>query len=115
MEVDRGETAVSDGAGAQASIDQAQSSETAEQVRQARFQSLGNLFDVYQGHVPHSALDAAVVRPVQSTTLGCLLLIDLLRLAYAANGAAEPNPDIDWHHLKSSWRSDNEYTPYESR
>jgi hypothetical protein len=41
-------------------------------------------------------------------------LIDLLRLAYAANRTTKPNPDIDRHHLKSSRHSDDEYTPNES-
>jgi hypothetical protein len=31
--------------------------------------------------------------------LGCLFLIDPLRLAYAANGTAKPNPDIDGHRM----------------
>lgn len=47
----------------------------------------------------NSALDSTVVRPVQSAALGRLFLIDSLRLAYAANGATEPYPDIDGHRL----------------
>jgi hypothetical protein len=76
------------------------SSETAEQVRQGRFQAFGHLFDVYQRDVPDSALDAAVVRPVEPAALCRLFLIDPLCLAYAANGATEPNPDVDGHHLE---------------
>lgn len=34
------------------------------------------------------------------TQLGRLLLIDALGFAYATNGMAEPNPDVDGHHLK---------------
>lgn len=51
---------------------------------------------------------------METATLRCLFLIDPLRLAYAANCTAKPNPDIDRHHLKSSRRLDDEYTPNES-
>lgn len=89
-------------------------SKAAEQVRQTGFQTLWHFLDVYQRHVPHPALEATVVGSVQPATLCSLFLIDPLRLAYAADRTAEPNPDIDRHHLKSSWWSDNEYTPNES-
>jgi hypothetical protein len=86
----------------------------AEEVGQARLQTLGHLFDVHKRDVPYPALDTAVVGPVDATALGCLFLIDSLRLTYATNGTAEPNPDIDGHHLESSRCSDDEYTLYES-
>jgi len=79
-------------------------SKTAEQVREGRFQAFGHLFDVDQRDIPDSALNATVVRSVESATLGRFLLIDLLRLAYAANRTAKPNPNVDRHHLKSSRR-----------
>jgi hypothetical protein len=37
---------------------------------------------------------------MEPAPLGCLFLIDSLRLTYAANGSPEPNPDIDGHHLE---------------
>ncbi len=72
-------------------------SETVEQVRQASFQALGNLFYVHQRNIPHTALDSAVVCPVQSATLCRLLLIDLLFLADATDCTAKPDANIERH------------------
>jgi hypothetical protein len=88
--------------------------ETCEQFWQACFESLRHFFDVYQGDVSHSALNATVVGPVQSATLGRLFLIDPLRLTEAANRTAKTNPDIHGHRLQSSRRADDGYTPDES-
>ena len=46
----------------------------AQQVRQARFQALGNLFDVHQRNIVYPALNAGVVCPVQAATLRCVFL-----------------------------------------
>jgi hypothetical protein len=74
-------------------------SNATEQVGQAPSQALRNPLDVHKGDVPHSALDAAVVRPVQSASFRCLFLIDLLLLAEASDSAAKTNADVDRHRL----------------
>ena len=71
--------------------------ETAEQVRQARFQALGHLFDVYQRDVSDTPLNSAVVCPVKSATLCRLFLIDLLFLADATDCTAKPDANIEQH------------------
>ena len=73
--------------------------ESAEEVRQGHFKPFGYFFDVDQRDVSHSALDAAIVCPVQTATLGSFFLIDPLFLAYAANCAAKPNADVHRHRL----------------
>jgi hypothetical protein len=70
------------------------------QVRKTRLQTFGHFFDVHERDIPHAALDSAVVSPVEPAALRRLFLIDPLSLAYAANSATEPDPDIDGHHLE---------------
>ena len=53
----------------------------AEQIRQARFQSSRDAFDIHEGDVPYPGLDPAVIRPVQAAALCRFLLIDSLLLA----------------------------------
>jgi DNA-binding NarL/FixJ family response regulator len=53
------------------------------------------LADIHQRHIPDAALDTAVVRPMQAGSLGSLFLIDLLFLAYATDGAAKPDANIE--------------------
>lgn len=65
-------------------------------------QPLGNLLDVHQRHVPNPALDTAVVRPVQPASLRRLLLVDLLLLPDAADGATKSDADVQWHR-EPSW------------
>lgn len=90
-------------------------SETAKQVRQRCFQALGNLFDINQGNIAHTAFDPAIVRPVQPATLRRFLLIDRLFLAYATDCAAKPDADIDGSHsLQSSNLVADAYTLDES-
>ena len=72
-------------------------SEPPEKFRQRRFQSFGNLFDIHQRNISHSALDSAVVCPVKAAALRRLFLIDFLFLADATDGAAKPGANIDGH------------------
>jgi hypothetical protein len=72
-------------------------SDTAEQVRQVFLQPFGNLLDIHERYLPDAALDPAVVRAVQPAPLGSLLLIDLLFLPYASNGATETDADVERH------------------
>ncbi len=65
-----------------------------EQTRQARFQAPGNLLDVHQRNIAHTALDSTLVSPVQSAMLRGLFLIDLLFLADAHN-TAKPDANIE--------------------
>jgi len=74
-------------------------SEPPEEVRQGRFQTLGDFFDIDQRDVPHAALDAAVICSVQPATLRSLFLIDFLLLADAADCAAKPDANIERHWL----------------
>jgi hypothetical protein len=71
--------------------------ETTEQVRQTCLKPLRDPLDIHQRDVAHSALNSTVVGPVQPAALSRLFLVDLLRLAYSANCAAKPNPDVDGH------------------
>ena len=70
-----------------------------EQARKTGFQALGNLFDVHQRDIPHTALDTAVVGPVKAATLRRLFLIDLLFLADATNCTTKPDANIERHWL----------------
>ena len=72
-------------------------SEAAEQVGQASFQPLCNSLDIDQRDIPHTALDAGIIRPVQPAALRSLFLIDLLLLADATDSAAKPNANIERH------------------
>jgi len=84
------------------------------QLGQVLFQSLCNFLDIYERHVPNSALNTAVVRPVQSASFGRLFLIDLLLLANATDRAAKPDANIE-RHRPASWGSPADaYTPDES-
>jgi len=67
------------------------------QLWQARLQSLGDLFKVHKGDVPHPALYATVVCPVQPAPLRSLFLIDPQFLADATDGAAKPDANIERH------------------
>jgi hypothetical protein len=66
-----------------------------EQFGQALLQSVGDFFDIHQRHVPKAPLNPAAIRPVQSAPLGSLFLIDRLLLAYAADGAAKSDADVE--------------------
>jgi len=65
-------------------------SHSVEQVREACSESLGYPFDVHKRHIPHTALNAAVIRPMQPAALRSLFLIDRLLLANATDGADKP-------------------------
>src|SRR5713101_1967813 len=85
-----------------------------EQVGEALPQPFSNLLDVHQGYVPDAAFDPAVVRPVQPAPLSGLFLIDPLLLAYATDGTAKSDADVEGHH-PASWRSPADaYTSDES-
>ncbi len=70
------------------------------EARQTRFQPPCHPFDIHQGDIAHTALDATVVGPVQPASLRCFLLIDALFLADAANGTAKSDANIDGHSLR---------------
>lgn len=71
-----------------------------EQVRKSSSQPFGDLFDIPQGYISNAALDTAVVRPVQSASLGRLFLVDLLRFAYATDGAAKSAANVERHRAR---------------
>jgi hypothetical protein len=71
--------------------------DTRKQFRQGLLQTLGYLSDIHERHISNSALNTAVIRSVQSASLGGFFLIDLLFLAYAADGAAKSDADIEGH------------------
>lgn len=85
-----------------------------EQLGQRGFQTLGNLFDIDQRNISNSALDSAVVGPMQSTPFGGFLLINLLRFAHAPDSAAKSDADVQGHSLPSWRRTADPYTAYES-
>ena len=68
-----------------------------EQVRERGFQTLSDLFNIYQRHITHTALDAAVIRSVKSAPLRSLFLIDALFFADTAKGTAKADTNIDRH------------------
>ena len=70
-------------------------SETAEQLRQGVFRPLAT-FSMFTSET-FLKPDSAVVHPVQVATLRRLFLIDLLFVAYAADGAAKPDANIELH------------------
>jgi hypothetical protein len=74
--------------------------DASEQLGQAFPQPFGNLLDIEQRHVPNPSLDSAVVSPMQSAPFRSFLLVDPLRLAYAADCAAKTDADIDGHRAR---------------
>jgi len=64
-----------------------------EQFRQALLQSLSDLFDIHQRHIPNATLDATVIRAVQSASFGGLFLIDSLFPTHAADRSAKTDTD----------------------
>jgi hypothetical protein len=67
------------------------------QLRNTFLQSFGNLLNIHERHVPDPAFNSAVVRPVQSASLGGLFLINSQLLAHAADRPAKTDADIGWH------------------
>jgi hypothetical protein len=70
---------------------------TFKQAGKVRFQPLGNSFDIHQRDVSYSALDSAVIGPMQSASLRSLLLNDALFLADATDCTAKPDANIERH------------------
>jgi len=54
------------------------------------------VLDAFIRHVPNAAFVAAVVRPMQPALLRCLLLIDSLRLPYAADRPAKADSNVEF-------------------
>jgi hypothetical protein len=71
----------------------------AKQISKALLQTLGDLFDIHQGYIPDAALDAAIVRSVQSASLRSLFLVDVLVLPYSADCPAKPDANIERHRV----------------
>jgi hypothetical protein len=85
-----------------------------EKLRQRDSQPLSNTLNIDQRDIPNSTLNAAVVSPVKSASLGRLLLIDLLLFAYAADSAAKSDADVQGHSVPSSEPAADAYTADES-
>ena len=84
------------------------------QLGQAGPETLADLLDIHQRHVPHSPLDAAVVGPVHPTALRRLFLVDPLLLPDSADGPAKADADIERHRM-TCWRhAADAYTADES-
>jgi hypothetical protein len=54
---------------------------------EARLESLRNLLDIHERHVPDPALDTAVAGSVQSTPFRCFFLIDTLFHTHSGGGS----------------------------
>ena len=77
--------------------DRRQPSDAAKQLPQADPKPVGNLFDVNQGQIPHSPLNAAVVRAVQPASLRSLFLADALFFAQTTDCTAKADADVGRH------------------
>lgn len=75
---------------------------------------MSDLADVHERYIPHSSLDAAVIRAVQATPFRRFLLIDPLFFAYATKGTTKAGPDINRHRMSYSRRTADAYTADES-
>ncbi len=72
-------------------------SDALKQTWQTHFQPFGDLFEVHQRDVAHSALYAGIVCSVQPAPFRRLFLIDRLFLADATNCTAKPNANVERH------------------
>jgi len=75
------------------------SSHSVENLRKRYSQAFADFFDVEERDVPRTPLDAGVIRPVQSTAVGRLLLGNCLLLPNTAEGAAETNANVERHRV----------------
>jgi hypothetical protein len=73
------------------------SSDALKEAWQPRFQALRDLFKIHKRNIPYPAFNAAIVRPMEATSLCCFLLINSQLLANATNGPTKPNADIERH------------------
>jgi len=91
-----------------------ETSDPAEQIREALLQSFGNFLDVHQRYIPDASFDAAVVGSMKPAALGSLLLVDALCLAYATDCTAKTNTNVERHRPDVRLRIANKYTLDES-
>lgn len=89
-------------------------SDVAKQIPQANPQSSGNLLDVDQGQIPHTALDPAVIGPVKPAALCSHFLADSLLFPQAADRTAKADADVGRHRSLLSWLAVHPYTADES-